>query len=377
MSNDAIYDAFIDWYKSGAGHLPQTEQLLPAIKARYTPEDAAFLTGFPFRATGLTDLAKIKEMDPLEVQTKADALARQGILFRTARGEDIRYRLNDAFFTFLRSSFWRGDTDEATQSLASAANKYYYSGFFSDWEHVHHQGLRALPIDETIVDKRQILPYEDVVKVIDTLEYHTVSICPCRHRKNADPDSPDCDHPDEVCLHFGDLGRYCVENGLGREITPDETREILWEAAQSGLVHGLSNWQEGADTICNCCDCCCMWLEAHHVLGHARSLSPSNYRVHSDDAACYGCGQCAERCPMHAVHLEESPQADNPRGKVSVADQARCIGCGVCVITCPVQALTLVRVEKAEDPPRNIQEFAMRYMADRRAAEERRKKTAD
>lgn len=369
MVEEAIYTAFIDWFKNAGSHLPETEELMPAIMARYTPEDAAFLTGFPTRATCLADLARTKEMCLDDVEAKADALARQGILFRTVRSNEISYRLNDAFFTFLRSSFWRGDTDKATRTLAAATNRYYHSGFFDDWEHVHHKGLRTLPIDETIADKREILPYEDVVKVIDKLEYHTVSICPCRHRKNMDPDSPDCDHPDEVCLHFGDLGRYCVENGLGREITPDETRKILLQAAESGLVHGLSNWQEGADTICNCCDCCCMWLEAHHVLGHAASLSPSNYRVEGNSEKCIACYLCEDRCPMHAVQLEQSPLSTNSTGKVSVSDQSRCIGCGVCVIACPVEALTLVRIQRTEDPPGDIREFVMRYMMDRQAAQ--------
>ena len=35
-------------------------------------------------------------------------------------------------------------------------------------------------------DTRQILPYEDVVKVLDNFEYYSVSDCPCRHRKNLD-----------------------------------------------------------------------------------------------------------------------------------------------------------------------------------------------
>ena len=367
MSEELVYDAFVNWFRTAGMHLPDTAALLPAIRARYSPDEAAFLTGFPTSATGLTELAEMKAMPLEEIRAKVDALARKGVLFRSVHGDDTRYRLNDAFFVYLRSSFWKGDKSQETRALASATNKYYYSGFFDDWKHVHHQGLRTLPINETIADKREILPYEDVLKVIDSLEYHTVSICPCRHRKNMDPDSPDCEHPDEVCLHFGDLGRYCVENGLGREITPDETRKILLKAAESGLVHGLSNWQEGADTICNCCDCCCMWLEAHHVLGHDRALSPSNYRVEGDSEKCIACWLCEERCPMHAVELEDSPLANNSVGMVSVRDLAQCIGCGVCVVTCPVEALTLVRMEQTEDPPRDIREFVMRYMADRQA----------
>ncbi len=64
-----------------------------------------------------------------------------------------------------------------------------------------------------------------------------------------DPDYEDCAHPKNVCLHFDDLGKYCLENGLGREITRDETLAILKQSADSGLVHGISNWEETPDTI--------------------------------------------------------------------------------------------------------------------------------
>ena len=51
----------------------------------------------------------------------------------------------------------------------------------------------------------------------------------------------------ENCLHFNELGRYIVKNGLGREITKEETLEILKEAADAGLVHGLQNTEEAPD----------------------------------------------------------------------------------------------------------------------------------
>jgi NAD-dependent dihydropyrimidine dehydrogenase PreA subunit len=370
VSDEAIYKELIEWLKK-SWHLPETEELLPVVKARYTPAQAAFLTGMPFRLTKLEDLAESKGMDPAELGPELDALAKQGIVYRHLGGDAVLYRLNDAFFTFLRASFWRGGRDEATRALAPATNKYYSNGFFDDWADVHYKGLRALPIEETIADTKQIMPYEDVVKLVETLDYPSVSICPCKHRKNLDPDTPDCEHPDEVCLHFGDLSRYIVQNGLGRAITREETFEILRKAAKSGLVHGFSNWLEGADTLCNCCKCCCMFLEGYHVLHQSGSLSPSNYQVQSDHEKCKACGLCVKRCPMDAQRLEEWPEANNKFGKVSVPTLEHCIGCGVCVYPCPVEALTLVRCEEAEDPPKNVFEFAKHYAADRQAAQAR------
>jgi Pyruvate/2-oxoacid:ferredoxin oxidoreductase delta subunit len=303
-------------------------------------------------------------------------MARRGVVYRRVVGDEVLYKLNDAFFTFLRSSYWAGGADETTKALAPLTNKYFLNGFFGNWADVHYQGLRTLPIQETIADTRQVMPYEDVVELAKSLDYPSVSYCPCKQRKNLDSGASDCEHPGEVCLHFGDLSRYIVENGMGREITGEETLEILREAAKSGLVHGISNWLDDMDTICNCCKCCCMWLEGHHVLKHPMSLSPSNYRVLNDDEKCKACELCVSRCPMEALRLEESPEANNKRGQVSVATIERCIGCGVCVYTCPVEALTLERREVTEDPPKDVREFAAHFLRDIRAAQVRREQAA-
>lgn len=203
MSDGATYKSFIEWLGKG-WPLPETDDLLPAIKARYTRDDAAFLTDFPFQDTRIEDLAKEREVERAELTVRLDELARRGILFRTKQGNELSYHLNDAFFVYLRSSFWNGSSGAPLPGVAKQANRYYYNGLFGIWEDVHLRGLRTLPIHETIADKRQILPFEDVVRVVEDLEYHTVSFCPCRQRKLLDDDHPDCSHPTENCLHFGD-----------------------------------------------------------------------------------------------------------------------------------------------------------------------------
>jgi NAD-dependent dihydropyrimidine dehydrogenase PreA subunit len=367
VSQEEIYTRFIHWLRQTWWGLPEGDELLPLIKARYAPEEAALLTGMPFSGRNLEELAEMKGMEPAELDAQLHAMARKGLVFRSRRGETVRYSLNDSFFVFYRSSFWSGDIDEASKSIAPLVNQYHLHGFMDQYAGVQTKGLRTIPIEKTIEDPRRILPYEDVVKVLDAQEYFSVSICPCRHRKNLDADSPDCTYPTEVCLHFGRLGHYIVEHGMGREITRGETREILQVAAESGLVHAVSNWQQGVDTICNCCKCCCLFLEAFHVLKHSKSLDASNYRVGTNPDTCKGCGLCVERCPMEALRLEDSTETPNERGKVAVLDPLLCIGCGVCAYTCPAQSLVLERREVIVDPPEDARGYLKRFMAERRA----------
>lgn len=368
MSEQELYMRFVEWLNKAWWGLPESEHLMPTVKAFYTPEEAALLTGIPFSGRNLEELAEMKGMDPAELAHKLDELARRGAVWRSVRGETVRYSLNDSFFTFLRGPFWAAEPDKATKATASPLNKYFFDGFMDQFAQSHTKGLRTIPIDKTIEDPRQILPYEDVVKFVDSQDYCTVSYCPCRQRKNLDPDLHECKHPVEVCLHFGALGHYIVDNGLGREITKEETKEILKQAADSGLVHAISNWQQGADTICNCCNCCCLFMDAYHVLKHHKSHDVSNYRVRTNPSTCKACALCVKRCPMDALQLKTSNQSTNKLHKAVVVDQGLCIGCGVCVYKCPTESLILERREEAYAPPTDVREWMERWREDHKAA---------
>jgi len=367
MSDQEIYQKFIEWLGKTWWGLPQSEHLMPMIQARYLVEEADFLTGMPFAGTTLDDLAKAKGRDPQELRPYLDTLAAKGVIWRSEKDGTFRYSLNDSYFVFFRSSFWPQLEDEASREIARHTNKYFYDGFYDQYITAHAKGLRTLPIHKTIEDTRQILPYEDVVQVLDNFEYFTVSACPCRHRKNLDDDSHTCQKPVGNCLHFDALGRYCVENGLGREITREETEQILKESADAGLVHGISNWHDKPDTICNCCSCCCLWMESYHKLGHHKSLDTSNYLVEIEPATCKACGLCSKRCPMDAIELKFSAEATNKFNKAPVLDKDICLGCGVCVHKCPTGSITLKRKTEISDPPQNVREYSMKFMQDKKA----------
>jgi ferredoxin len=71
---------------------------------------------------------------------------------------------------------------------------------------------------------------------------------------------------------------------------------------------------------------------------------------------------------MDAIQLKFSDKAQNKFGKAPVPETDLCLGCGVCVHKCPTGSLTLER-NKAEivDPPKNIREYSMRFMEDKKA----------
>jgi hypothetical protein len=91
MSVNEIYSRFIDWLDKGWWHLPASEHLLPSIKAFFTPEEAALLTGLPFKPTELKELCKLKGFQPDDLRVKLDALAQKGVVWRTNRDGDFLY----------------------------------------------------------------------------------------------------------------------------------------------------------------------------------------------------------------------------------------------------------------------------------------------
>jgi formate hydrogenlyase subunit 6/NADH:ubiquinone oxidoreductase subunit I len=372
MTEQEIYEKFIAWMNSPLMEWAESEVMMPMITSFITPEEAEFLTGFPWSSKSLEEIAQLKNVHPAEVAPKLKDFCDKGLIYESIRGDSRRYRLLDAFQVFLRMPFWAGKDHETLKTMAHYANRYYMDGWMDQDNAVRYKPLRSLPINKTLENKKQILPFEDVLQVIDNHEYYVVSHCPCRERHRLDPDYQDSSYPSEVCLHFDELGRYCVEHGMGREITKEETLEILKKAADAGLVHGVSNWEKNPDTICNCDPTYCTVFRSYHHLGHDKAMDPSNYRVKvASPETCKACGLCVKRCPMDAIQLHVSAKATNKFCKVVKVNTELCIGCGVCVHKCPTQSIVLERRDEITRPPKDIREYAELLISDKQAAKQK------
>lgn len=363
MGATSRYDRLIGHMQKWLMGLPDTPAMRELLAARMSPEDAEFLANVPFLPRTLEQLSVLLETPAETLKTRLDPMARKGLVFRHESGEKVRYALNGSMFMLYRSPFWSGSDDEETRRLARLSNKYFYPVYGHEFGDYPTTGLRAIPLQRTVHDPRTVSPFEDVVQVVEREGQFCVAHCPCRQRKNLDPDSASCKHETFNCLHFGRLARYMIQQGMGKEIGREETLEILGAAADAGLVHAVSTHLRAPDSICNCCSCCCIYVLSANVLG-AHGHQRSNYAARAAADTCQGCGLCEERCPMKAVRLEPSPEAVNESEAAPVVDRDRCIGCGVCAHKCPTQSIRLVRRTQEENFP-----FTEREMAERMAAE--------
>ncbi len=355
------YEELIEWFRKSGAYLPESKELLPLMKACYRPEEAKLLVGMPLILTDIGSLSRSKWIDPAELATRLDEMACHGLVFRSQTDREIKYRPNPPRFVFLRSFFWPGREDDYIRSVSPLVTRYYFDGFGDHWKEVKTKGLRAIPVGRVIADPRSIRPYEDVVQELAKHDLFAVAHCACRQRSNTDPNLLDCKHETENCLLFGKLARYIIENKLGRQISRGECEDILQRSAEAGLVHAISNWQENVDTICNCCKCCCVYFQAFYALGHAGSMSPSNYEVKLSAQSCKACALCVQRCPMEAIELRPNADAKNKKGKTAALKPELCIGCGVCAYSCPTGSLVLSTRLKTVEPPRDVADLKGRY----------------
>lgn len=355
--------------------LPDSKILRKLIETRFTPEEADFLSRFPHKPTTLDLLSKHLNMTHDELLEKMDAVIKKGFVCEFESTKSIRYAFTDPIFFYYRMPGWKGQSDEWNREISPLLNDYYTNHLGANFLGTSTKGLRAIPIAQTIKDPRQILPYEDILSFVDQEDYRCVTTCACRHRHNLDTNRPDCKHETKNCLHFGKLAHYIVKHDMGREITREETFEILDSAADAGLVHGITNSKQGMDTICNCCSCCCLFLESVKSLqpisiGHQRS----NYILKMNHQTCKKCGLCIQRCPMNALGFipaqgakkdKDNRTALGPNKDMNLAyDQEKCIGCGVCAYKCPTQSLKLVRKNTEENIPENMSDAGNRILTE-------------
>jgi ferredoxin len=205
--------------------------------------------------------------------------------------------------------------------------------------------MRTIPIAKSIHPQHHVGTFDEVAILLQQADApFTIFECICRKKKALVGESCKITNRKETCLATGSLAQAVLRNGIGKEITLDESLAILDENQRRGLVLQPSN-TEKSDFICSCCGCCCEMLRMHKSLPKPVDFWASNYYAAVDTDACNGCGNCEKRCQVGAAKVSEAKQ------KASV-DLNRCIGCGLCIPICPQKAISLKKKSCEVRPPR-------------------------
>ncbi|MGB8706859.1 MAG: 4Fe-4S binding protein [Dehalococcoidia bacterium] len=311
----------------------------------FTPEQAAIASNIPLNPVTAEELAtKMKVSDAAKLRKQLDEMADKGLVrVKESHGRRL-YELMPLVPGIIELQFMHGRVDERTKRLAQLFKSYAKAlknimlTIAPPPVAADTAPVRKISVEEEIHDLSTVLPYDEVMKLIDKTEYIAAGTCVCRHQGDL-LDRP-CDKPkDNLCMIFGPSAQFAQSHGFVRMLSKEEARQRIDEAEKAGLVHNYANSQDRyIDLLCNCCGCHCLILR-----GAKRAPVPSqtviaNWVITVDNDACSGCGACIARCWMEALKMD---------GDLVVRDFNRCIGCGICRYVCPTDAMKLVGREKA------------------------------
>ena len=339
---------FLDHLPAG---YPSTESgvELRILKRLFTPQEAEVAMTLTMIPEPDDAIAERTGRDAAELKSILEPMAVKGLIFRISKRERNLY--SAAQFVI---GIWEYHLNSLDEGLVRDVNEYMPTLLKKGWLETRTKQLRVVPVSKSVSAGMAVTPYEAAEEIINAQSKIVVSPCICRKEQKLI--GKGCDKPMEACLSFGAAAYYYEKNGLGRSVDKDEALEILKAGVEAGLVLQPGNQQKPSN-ICMCCGCCCGILKNLKTMDKPAQAVHTNYYARVDEETCIACGDCAERCQMDAISVDETARIE--------AD--RCIGCGLCVTDCPTEAIRLEQ-KAPEDhyvPPKNMVETYMKIAQER------------
>ncbi len=316
----------LDVYPPGA---TASETMDRILKLLFSPEEAEIACYLTYKPQSIARLTEKSGRDELILHEVLEALANRGLIKGEARSEKpMMYSLFPVLPGFMEFSLMRPDRVPHYEELTDLWKQWMEESYSQPTPL-----FRIIPIEESLPIMTEVVPFQQVNRVIENADYISVAICACRAAAR------NCDHPLENCLNVGHMAKYMVDRGLARHIERDEAMRIIEEAEKAGMVHSFNNSEETL-SICNCCSCSCGNLRGLTVFGRPNAVAASSYMISFNREECIGCWACTDdRCPVGAI---------TPQGDMVAVNVKACIGCGLCTSVCPTEALVMV---KRDTPP--------------------------
>jgi electron transport complex protein RnfB len=309
---------------------------LDLLMKLFTPEEAALTAKLKLSLETPKEIANRLGCDYREIKPMLKDMVRKGLIKAGKSDNGLGYGLLPFVVGIYEYQLARMDTE-----LAYLFETYFQQAFGSalNIEPAFH---RVIPVNETVRNDMAVHPFESASAIVENANAWGVMDCICRIQKSLIGDP--CEHPVDVCMVFNPRPGVFDTSPTIRALTKDESYQTLKRAADAGLVHSVSNSQDGNTYICNCCTCSCGVLRGMVELGISNVIARSAFLNQVDPEVCVGCESCIEFCQFDALSLEPV----DPYIQINVS---KCVGCGVCVPVCPDGALSLTRRPENEILP--------------------------
>lgn len=334
LTMNEIYSVLADKLNALPNGFPRTKSgvELKLLERIFSQDEAEFAVKLPGEFTFIEEIADQTGLTTREVRRNAMALVKRELAWFDKKDGKPRFRIAPFIV-----GIYEGFIEEMDHEFAHLFEQYLLEGAVQDIMGTDPAHLRVVPSHGT-VKTDWILPYDDIRKLIENAKSFRNNKCICRKQQKLV--GGECEFPEDMCLGFSNT----VEMKGDDVITREEAIALLDKAEEIGLVHCVSNIQDGVSYFCNCCGCCCTILRGITNWGINNSVAHANYFAAVDLDVCAGCEDCIVRCQVKAVRIEDD---------LAVVDKVRCIGCGLCVSTCSTGAMELVLKPEAEivEPP--------------------------
>ena len=360
-SKEEVYMALAQRLNRNPVGCPVNETLMEILHRIFTVSEAELGSKFPLLPMTLDKISEITGQKTAQLAVILEDMADKGLVVDFKRREETYYMLSPMVVGFFEWTFMRTG-DSKLKELADLFDIYFASKevrqeFFGS----NTKMFKAMVYEELIqaVVEKEVLDYEKASEVIRKSGGGSIWLCACRHK--ASHHGTNCEAPMDVCTSLGGASEWLVRRGFARAATVDELLRNLERTEKYGLVHLADNVLNSPSFICNCCGCCCGVLRTISET-NIMSVHPSNFIPRPEPESCIGCGTCADRCPIKAIHLEAGPNGE----EIPVIDQSICLGCGVCAAGCPSGALPMERRKILHIPPQNKKEQMVQIALERK-----------
>ncbi len=364
--SDEIYKRLAKHLSSLGMGYPEKEDLLEILAENFTPLEAEIALAIPtkvipFEPAPVSEIASRLKISGEELESTLANLAQRGLLFSKKMKDGSKgYALQQFGYGFPQTFFWRGVNTPNAKKMAELVAKYSGKEQLKEvYGRTKIKAFRYLPATPSFEpENHAVFPFEMMEKVIEKVNVIALVHCPCRATAQL-IGKKRCDHSLENCIKYDELAEYLIEKGIGKEMTKQETLEVIRKSEEAGLVHMVDNAREGIKHTCNCCGCCCWSVGTIRRKKIPRDVLMAIYFLRETDREkCTGCGQCVEICPVQVIKME---------GDFPIVDKDWCIGCGVCAVPCPSGAVKLVRKSDAI-PPKDFKELHQEILKERKPA---------
>ena len=194
-----------DVYKALAEHLDTLPQRFPTntgtglelkvLQHIFSPEEAEMAIQLQPMPELPADIANRIGKDAEETEALLMEMSKKGQILRLGKPGEHKY-MAAPFMVGIMEWQLNRFTKEMVEDL-EAFQPYLME---QTWMKGKTRELRTIPIDKTVTDTSEVMPYESAEAIIKSAKYISVAECMCR--KISKVKGEPCDRPLEVCLQF-------------------------------------------------------------------------------------------------------------------------------------------------------------------------------